>query len=93
MGGYGSGRRSDKPKIEECNSIDANQLNRSGCLKNGWSGTITWSRNGVKTSSIIMRASTESLHLSYCTKEYGTVYPVTSHRTPTLPFWRFKGIL
>ena len=74
MGGFGSGRRSDKPKIEECNSIDANQLNRSGCLKSGWCGTTTWSRNGVKTSSIIMRASTESLHLSYCNKEYGTVY-------------------
>ena len=33
MGGYGSGRRSDKPKIEECNSIDANQLNRMVALR------------------------------------------------------------
>ena len=74
MGGYGSGRRSNNPKIEDCNSIDANQLNRDSCLKNGWYGTTTWSRNGVKISSIIMRASTESLHLSYCTEEYGTVY-------------------
>ena len=48
MGGYGSGRRSDKPKVEECSSIDANQLNRDGYFKNGWNGTMTLSRNDVK---------------------------------------------
>ena len=73
MGGYGSGRRSDNPKIEDCNSLDANQLNRGGCLKSGWCGTTTWSRNGVKTSSIGMRASTNSLKLSYYSKQYGAV--------------------
>jgi len=73
MGGYGSGRRSAKRKIEDCNSLDANQLNRGGCLKSGWCGTTTWSRNGVKTSSIGMRASTNSLNLSYYSKKYGTV--------------------
>ena len=88
MGGYGSGRRSDNPKIEDCNSIDANQLQGDGCLKNGWNGTMTWSRNGVKISSIIMRASTESLHLSYFTEEYGTVsQSVTIERLPC----RFGG--
>ena len=69
MGGYGSGRRSNNPKIEDCNSIDANQLNRDGCLKNGWYGTTTWSRNGVKTSSIGMHASNDSLHLDYSSKQ------------------------
>ena len=73
MGGYGSGRRSTKPKIEDCNSLDANLLNRDGCLKCGWYGTTTWSRNGVKTSSIRMRASTNSLNLSYYSEKYGTV--------------------
>ena len=88
MGGYGSGRRSDNPKIEDCNSIDANQLQGDGCLKNGWNGTNTWTRNGVKISSIIMRASTESLHLSYFTEEYGTVsQSVTIERLPC----RFGG--
>ena len=88
MGGYGSGRRSTKPKIEDCNSLDANQLNRDGCLKCGWYGTTTWSRNGVKTSSITMRTSTESLHLSYSTKQFGTVYQsVTINRIPC----RFGG--
>jgi hypothetical protein len=88
MGGYGSGRRSTKPKIEDCNSLDANQLNRDGCLKCGWYGTTTWSRNGVKTSSIRMRATADYLHLSYSTKQFGTVYQsVTINRIPC----RFGG--
>ena len=88
MGGYGSGRRSYKPKIEDCNSLDANQLNRDGCLKCGWYGTTTWSRNGVKTSSIRMRATADYLHLSYSTKQFGTVYQsVTINRIPC----RFGG--
>ena len=88
MGGYGSGRRSTKPKIEDCNSLDANQLNRGGCLKSGWCGTTTWSRNGVKISSIGIHASNGSLHLSYCTEEYGTVsQSVTIERIPC----RFGG--
>ena len=88
MGGYGSGRCSNKPKIEDCNSLDANQLQRNGCLENGWNGTMTWSRNGVKISSIGIHASNNSLHLSYCTKEYGTVsQSVTIERLPC----RFGG--
>ena len=88
MGGYGSGRCSNKPKIEDCNSLDANQLQRNGCLKNGWNGVISWTRNGVKTSSVGMHASNDSLHLSYCTDEYGTVsQSVTIERLPC----RFGG--
>jgi hypothetical protein len=83
MGGYGSGRRSSKPKVEECSSIDANQLNRDGCFKNGWNGTMTWSRDGKKFSSIGMHATANYLHLSYCTEEYGTVsQSVTKERLP-----------
>lgn len=73
MGGYGSGRRSTKPKVEECSSIDANRLNRDGCLNNGWNGTMTWSRNGVKSSSIGMRTTTNYLHLGYSSEQYGSV--------------------
>ena len=67
MGGYGSGRQSDKLKIEECNSLDVNQLNRDGCFKSGWNGVISWTRNGKKFSTIGMRATANYLHLSYCT--------------------------
>jgi hypothetical protein len=31
MSGYG--RRSNKPKVKECNSLDANKLHGDGCLK------------------------------------------------------------
>ena len=57
MGGYGSGRRSSKPKVKECNSLDANQLCRDGCLRHGWNGTSTWSRRGVEVSPTGMRTS------------------------------------
>ncbi len=88
MGGYGSGRRSTKPKVEECSSIDANQLNRDGCLKNGWNGATTWSRNGKKFSSIGMRATANYLHLGYSSKQYGSVIqPIQIERLPC----RFGG--
>ena len=88
MGGYGSGRRSTKPKVEECNSLDANQLNGDGCLKNGWNGTITWSRNGVKSSSIGMRTTANYLHLGYSSEQYGSVIqPIRIERLPC----RFGG--
>ena len=88
MGGYGSGRRSTKPKVEECSSIDANQLNRDGCLKNGWNGTMAWSRNGQKFSSIGMRATADYLHLGYSSERYGSVIqPIRIERLPC----RFGG--
>ena len=83
MGGYGSGRRSSKPKVEECNSIDANQLNRDGGLKNGWNGSMTWSRNGKKVSSIGIRTTADYLYLGYRSELYGSVIqPVRIERTP-----------
>ena len=88
MGGYGSGRRSSKPKVEECSSIDANRLNRDGCLKDGWNGTTTWSRNGKKFSSIGMRATANYLHLGYSSEHYGSVIqPIRIERLPC----RFGG--
>ena len=88
MGGYGSGRRSTKPKVEECSSLDANQLNRDGCLENGWNGTMAWSRNGKKFSSIGMRATADYLHLGYGSEQYGSVIqPVRIERLPC----RFGG--
>jgi len=88
MGGYGSGRRSTKPKVGECSSLDANQLSRIGCFKSGWNGTTTWSRNGKKFSSIGMRATANYLHLGYSTEHYGSVIqPIRIERLPC----RFGG--
>ena len=53
MGGYGSGRHSDQLKIEECASLDANQMRRDGCLNNGWSGTSRWWCNNVEVGSLL----------------------------------------
>ena len=93
MGGYGSGRRSTKPKVEECSSIDANQLNRDGCFKNGWNGTMAWSRNGKKFSSIGMRATANYLHLGYSSEQLWLRDPAHSNRAPALPLWRLTGLL
>jgi hypothetical protein len=88
MGGYGSGRRSTKPKVGECSSLDANQLSRIGCFKSGWYGTTTFSRNGKKFSSIGMRATANYLHLGYSTEHYGSVIqPIRIERLPC----RFGG--
>jgi len=88
MGGYGSGRRSTKPKVEECSSLDANQLSRIGCFKSGWNGTTTFSRNEKKFSSIGMRATANYLHLGYSTEHYGSVIqPIRIERLPC----RFGG--
>ena len=83
MGGYGSGRRSSKPKVEECNSLDANQLSGNGGLSNGWNGTATWLRNGFKIGSVGMRTSADRLHLSYRSSEFGLVaQPILIERMP-----------
>ena len=88
MGGYGSGRRSNKPKVEECSSIDASKLSKIGCFKNGWNGTTTWSRNGKKFSSIGMRGTANYLHLGYSSEHYGSVIqPIRIERVPC----RFGG--
>jgi hypothetical protein len=70
MSGYG--RRSNKPKVEECNSLDANKLHGDGCLKEGCYSSSTWSRRSVVVSSIGLRASTNRLHLSYRSDCYGS---------------------
>ena len=83
MGGYGSGRRSNKPKVEECISLDSNQLNRDGCLRNGWNGSKVWSRDGAKISSIGMRANADYLYLGYKSEIYGSIIqPLQIERIP-----------
>ena len=88
MGGYGSGRRSHKPKVEECISLDSNQLSKDGCLINGWNGSKVWSRNGAKISSIGMRTTANYLHLGYKSEQHGSVIqPIQIERLPC----RFGG--
>jgi hypothetical protein len=67
MGGFGSGRPSGsgRNKVEACRSIDANRLNREGCLRPGWRGGWQWTSDGEKVASIILRAEADVLRLSY----------------------------
>lgn len=90
MGGYGSGRRSNQTKIEDCHSLDVNQLRRDG-----WNGTSRWLRNRVEVSSISLRTSGDHLHLFYRSDRYGAVaQSITIERMPCRfggwrPYFRF----
>ena len=61
MGGYG--RRSNKPKAKECNSLDANKLPGDVCLKEACYSCSTWTRRSMIVSSIGLRAPVNRLHL------------------------------
>lgn len=67
MGGFGSGRPSGSGRdtVEGCRAIDVNRLHRDGCLRDGWSGVLWWSRDGETVASINLRAGYDTLHLSY----------------------------
>jgi hypothetical protein len=77
MGGFGSGRypRSGRAKatVSRCRSFSADWMNREGILDAGFHGTISWSRNGDKISTIgVQRVSMadgrDALRLHYTTK-------------------------
>jgi hypothetical protein len=67
MGSFGSGRRNGhgRTKVESCHTIDANELNRAGCLRDGSSGVLQWARDGVKVAAINLRTDADGLHLGY----------------------------
>lgn len=66
MGGYGSGRRWDaKRTTEESQKIDIQWLKKEGCLRPGFSGSITWSFNGTHGSSVGIRAAGDHITLTY----------------------------
>jgi len=65
MGGYGSGRRGGRTKIESCWSLDVNRLNRDGCLLPGYEGNRSWRQDGVRVASLGLRCNDDRLVLSY----------------------------
>jgi len=67
MGGLGSGRRggSGRDTTEDYRSIDANDLQRSGCLRPGWAGLWRWMQDGEQLAWINLRAERDRLHLAY----------------------------
>jgi hypothetical protein len=67
VGGLGSGRPSGtwRSKVEDCRSLDVNQLHREGCLRPGWAGIWQWTRDGERVAWIELRAELGRLHLTY----------------------------
>lgn len=67
MGGFGSGRPrgGGRATVEMCRSIDVNRLRRDGALVPGWSGTITWTRNGEQVAAIGVRGERDKIVLVY----------------------------
>jgi hypothetical protein len=51
--------------VEDCRSIDVNQLHKAGCLRPGWWGGWQWTRNGEKVASITLRAEADCVLLSF----------------------------
>jgi hypothetical protein len=69
MGGLGSGRTPSfgllAEKCEDYRTIDLAWLRKQNCLGLGYSGRITWSRNGTVIASIGYRIETLGLRLIY----------------------------
>ncbi len=65
MGGYGSGRRGRKKKVEDCRTLDFYKLKRLGGLEAGSRGNWVWSSNGEEVARIGYQADQDSLVLTY----------------------------
>lgn len=81
MGGYGSGRPSYRQKADECRSIEINRLNREGCLREGWKGHWTWTRDGVEVAKIDAHATERLLTLKYRVRRHGDDWETISQPT------------
>ncbi len=65
MGSYGSGRNHRlASKLDEFHKFDLSDFNRSW-FKRNYSGTLTWSRAGIKTGSIGYRLLGDHMRLHY----------------------------
>ena len=72
MGGFGSGRSrwSGRDTVEAHRALDADRLNKAGCLRAGWAGGWRWG-DGEQGASINLRAEPDRLHLSYSVRVGG----------------------
>lgn len=79
MGGIGSGRRyhlGSKGTVDSSLYIDIRYLNRQGMLKSGYTGTLSWSRNGHRTGSISFSVAEDEMILDYTSDGERFRYPV-----------------
>jgi hypothetical protein len=74
MGGFGStrwGSAGTSGTIEGARSLDINRLNRAGCLRPGYRGSLEWNQDGERVASIQLRRDGNGLVLSYRVRQYG----------------------
>jgi hypothetical protein len=67
MGGFGSGRWGSlgRSTVGSVVSLDANRMQREGCLRAGWSGGWQWSRDDDEKDRIGMSVEPEHVVLRY----------------------------
>ncbi|MDX8381901.1 MAG: hypothetical protein R8M14_07305 [Ghiorsea sp.] len=65
MGGYSSGRRGWRQKVEAQHSVDIRWMKRKGWLKEGFTGTLTWTCSGEPSGNINFNIENGTLILSY----------------------------
>jgi len=71
MGGYWSGRKGWRRKVESQHSVDIRWMNRKGWLYKGCAGTLRWSCRGEETGCIGYRVTDDGLTLIYKHREHG----------------------
>ena len=80
MGGYGSGRTSGKQRAEHSRVLNITTLHRSGCLKAGWSGGWSWTRDGQDQARISLRVEQGHIVLDYNMRPDGGEWePIEQH--------------
>jgi hypothetical protein len=103
MGGFGSGRPrwSGRDTVERHRALDADRLNKAGCLRAGWAGGWQWG-DGEQGASINLRAEPDRLHLSYSVRVGGggweevaetvRIVRVPCRRGGTRPYFLCPGV-
>lgn len=84
LGGVGSGRPSGfGSNTVECNrSIDANRLQKEGCLAPGWTGNWEWKYDDERVALISLQMEESNLLLNYNFRRYGEEWESVSERVP-----------
>ena len=105
MGGFGSGRPAmyRTNTVEDCLSLDVNFLHRQGSLQNGSAGSLQWSCNGKRVSSVGFRMEGNQLTLNYRHRSSGGEWenikePIHVVRNPcrlggTRPYFICPGVI
>jgi hypothetical protein len=85
VGGIGSGswyRWDVKNTTESQKQIDIRHLRKNGLLRPGYSGSLSWTRNGEKSGSIRFRVLNSFLTLEYSIRMHGGDWEDVSQSVP-----------